>query len=161
MEHKYEYSKLKEIVYTSTSLRQVLDKLGVVPAGGNYATLKNYLKEYKIDISHFKGQAWNKGKKLPSKKPIEYYLKNNFSIQSYKLKRRLLKENIFKHECFNCKKETWFDQPIPLELHHIDGNNLNNSLSNLILVCPNCHALTSNYRGKNIKNSGCQSRTDT
>lgn len=43
MKHNYEYSKLKEIVKNSTSLRQVLDKLGIVGAGGNYATLKNYL----------------------------------------------------------------------------------------------------------------------
>ena len=36
-----------------------------------------------------------------------------------------------------------------LELHHIDGNHSNNELSNLTLLCPNCHALTDNYRGKN------------
>ena len=39
--------------------------------------------------------------------------------------------------------------PIPLELHHIDGNNQNNNLTNLTLLCPNCHAMTDNYRGKN------------
>jgi 5-methylcytosine-specific restriction endonuclease McrA len=47
---------------------------------------------------------------------------------------------------------SWLNQPIPLELDHIDGNNQNNQLNNLRLLCPNCHAQTSNYRGKNIKN---------
>jgi hypothetical protein len=28
----------------------------------------------------------------------------------------------------------------PLEVHHIDGNHLNNSISNLVLICPNCHS---------------------
>ena len=39
---------------------------------------------------------------------------------------------------------------IPLELHHKDGNKFNNNLSNLELLCPNCHAFTNTYRTKNI-----------
>ena len=44
---------------------------------------------------------------------------------------------------------TWNGQTIPLELHHVNGNNKDNSLENLQLLCPNCHALTSNYRNRN------------
>lgn len=40
---------------------------------------------------------------------------------------------------------------IPLEVHHVDGDRLNNELSNLQLLCPNCHAQTDNYCGKNIR----------
>ena len=39
--------------------------------------------------------------------------------------------------------------PIPLELHHKNGNNRDNRLENIVLLCPNCHALTESYRGKN------------
>ena len=39
---------------------------------------------------------------------------------------------------------------IPLEIEHIDGNYTNNDESNLILLCPNCHSLTSTYKGANI-----------
>ena len=38
-----------------------------------------------------------------------------------------------------------------MELHHINGNHNDNRLENLQLLCPNCHAYTDNYRGKNIK----------
>ena len=38
---------------------------------------------------------------------------------------------------------------IPLEIEHIDGNYLNNSEENLILLCPNCHSLTATYKGAN------------
>lgn len=37
----------------------------------------------------------------------------------------------------------------PLEVEHIDGNWQNTKLDNLILLCPNCHALTATYRALN------------
>ena len=45
----------------------------------------------------------------------------------------------------------WNSKPIPLEVHHIDGNKTNNTLENLMIVCPNCHAQTDNYKSKNKK----------
>ena len=38
---------------------------------------------------------------------------------------------------------------VPLQIHHIDGNALNNRISNLQLLCPNCHSLTENFGSKN------------
>lgn len=147
--NKYSVDHLKEIVQSSRSIAQVLDKLGIVPAGGNYKTIKNKISIHNIDISHFRGQSWNKGKKTGPKRPIEDYLLNKKNIQSWKLKKRLLQEKLFEPKCYECTNTTWMDNPIPLELHHIDGNNENNNLDNLTLLCPNCHALTDNYRGKN------------
>jgi 5-methylcytosine-specific restriction endonuclease McrA len=63
--------------------------------------------------------------------------------------KRLISENVFERKCYNCKQTTWLEKDIPLELHHIDGDHSNNELSNLTLLCPNCDALTDNYRGKN------------
>ena len=55
------------------------------------------------------------------------------------------------YKCQKCGCDgQWQGGIISLELHHIDGNNTNNTLSNLQYLCPNCHALTDNYRGKNI-----------
>ena len=81
--------------------------------------------------------------------------KHNY--QSHKLKKRLLKENVKMYKCESCNLEEWLQKPIPLELHHKDGNRFNNQLKNLMLLCPNCHALTPNYRAKNIKNLSAQS----
>ena len=52
------------------------------------------------------------------------------------------------HECENCYLTEWCGEPIPLEQHHKDDDKNNNVRSNLELLCPNCHALTDNYRGK-------------
>jgi len=147
--HKYTVDQLKNAVKVSRSIREVLQKLGIVPAGGNYATIKKRIKKYNIDISHFGGQSWNKGKVIGPKKPIEFYLKKDTTVQSYKLKHRLIDEGIFQHKCQNCNLSSWLDKSIPLELHHKDGDHDNNELSNLAILCPNCHALTDNYRGKN------------
>jgi 5-methylcytosine-specific restriction endonuclease McrA len=62
-----------------------------------------------------------------------------------------LQEGIKPYCCENCGLSTWLGNPIPLELHHIDGDKTNNTLENFQLLCPNCHALTDSYRGKNVK----------
>ena len=101
-----------------------------------------------IDISHFTGQAHTKniGK---YKTPIEDYLTNKVKITSHKLRLRLLKEGIFEYKCACCGNSEWLGQPIPLELHHKDGNKDNNNLDNLELRCPNCHYFTETYKTKN------------
>ena len=147
--HKYTEAQLRKAVKSSQSMRQVLLQLNVAAYGGNYEVLKKALKHFHIDASHFTGQAWNKGKQLEPKQSLKNYLNNKVAIQSYKLKNRLLKENVFEHRCSNCKRSAWLKKPIPLELDHINGNNKDNRLSNLRLLCPNCHTLTPTYRSRN------------
>jgi hypothetical protein len=72
-------------------------------------------------------------------------------MSTNKLKIKLLKEKAKKHQCENCGLESWQGGKIPIELHHIDGNPKNNDINNLQILCPNCHALTNNYRGRNKK----------
>nr|WHW29725.1 hypothetical protein [uncultured bacterium] len=147
--HKYTEVQLIEAVKESNSLRQTLLKLGVAPYGGNYDVLKKARAIYRLETSHFKGQAWNKGFRLGPKRPLADYLSNRASIQSYKLKNRLVKEGVLKRVCQNCGLARWLGKPIPVELDYINGNNKDNRLPNLRLLCPNCHALTPTYRSKN------------
>jgi hypothetical protein len=154
MKHlKYNKEDLILAIKNSISIRAALLTLNIAAKGGNYRVIHKAIKEYNIDISHFKQQAWAKGKNFGPKRDLKEYLSNQFSITSYKLKTRILRENVFPYQCSNCLLDTWLDQKIPLELDHINGNHMDNSLCNLRLLCPNCHALTHNYRGKNIRKS--------
>ena len=153
LRHQYTVEQVTAAVEISFSIRNVLKLLGISPAGGNYATIKKYFAVNGIDTSHFTKQGWSKGRTIGPKRDIEEYLNNNYPINSHKLRCRLLSESLLQHKCFSCGLELWLDNPISLELHHADGDSSNNSLENLQLLCPNCHSLTSNYRGKALLKS--------
>ena len=145
----YSLEEFQQICNESESVREVVQKLGYAPnGGGTTARIKRDIENNNIDISHFTGQAHTKniGK---YKTPIEDYLTNKVKITSHKLRLRLLKEGIFEYKCACCGNSEWLGQPIPLELHHKDGNKDNNSLDNLELRCPNCHYFTETYKTKN------------
>ena len=70
-----------------------------------------------------------------------------------------LKVYKYDNKCARCgwgEKNT-YTNTIPLEIEHIDGNYRNNKEDNLVLLCPNCHSLTSTYKGANL-NHGRKSR---
>ena len=81
-------------------------------------------------------------------RPMEDYFSGKAPMQSDKLKIRLLNEGYLKPECSTCGNTQWGDEEIPLQLDHKNGNDEDNSLDNLRLLCPNCHAQTPWYRIK-------------
>ena len=156
--HKYSVEELKLAVSQSESYAQVLLKLGIDAHGGNYKTLKSRILANSIDTSHFTGMSWSKGHSL-KKRDIQDYLSNKCKIGSHILKVKLINNKILEHKCYSCNLTEWCGQPIPIELHHIDGNRENNNLSNLQILCPNCHAQTDNYCSKKIKQPKSNKKT--
>jgi len=108
--------------------------------------IKNFLIENKVYKL--------KNRKLNIKQLIEgkiiytnpYYGSINNNIKTY-----LLKEKIFEYKCLICGINEWMGEKIILDLDHIDGNRNNNILTNLRLLCPNCHSQTLTFKGKNNK----------
>jgi len=152
MKIKWKKDNLFKVVAESKSKRQVLSKLGLVEAGGNYDQLKKYLQLHQIDTSHFTGYAWNKGLRgryMPTI-PLSTILVKGSSFQSFKLKKRLFIENIKSQKCEDCGwAKMSNDGRIPLELDHINGDKYDNRIENLRVLCPNCHSLRPTHRGRN------------
>ena len=143
---------LKKAVLGSTSIRQVLIKLGLREAGGNYDQVRKYIKEYGLDASHFKGRGWGRGMKgiIKPSIPIEKVLVGNGTYQSFKLKKRLFALGLKLQYCEECGwAQKTDDGYLPLELDHINGDRHDNRIDNLRILCPNCHSLKPTHRGKN------------
>lgn len=136
--------EIKQAVAESKSYAELARKLGYNDKTGHYtADVNKWIGKYNCDISHFKGCGWNK---------------DNFDFERFKTKKVfrgpelllfLIKGEGRPYKCECCGNTEWNGQPIPLQVHHIDGNHYNNEISNLQLLCPNCHAQTDSYCGKN------------
>ena len=112
-------------------------------------TLDKYLSIMGITYA---GNKSGKGEhKRKASLNIFEYLEQSSSIQSGKIRKKLLESGLREHKCEVCGNTEWLGNPIPLEAHHKDGDPNNNVLENIELICPNCHALTDSYRGKNCK----------
>lgn len=78
-------------------------------------------------------------------------IENGHSLNSSWIKKYLI--NLHGQKCMadDCAWD-FSKKQIMVELEHIDGNYTNNKLENCILLCPNCHSLTSTYKAKNTGN---------
>lgn len=141
---EFSEEEIRQIVAESVSDSEVAEKLGYTrTGGGSKESIHKMYEFYNLDTSHFTGQAWNKGN-------FDYdRFQNGNAIKSANMVDAIVA--LRGHKCENCGLETWLEQPITLEVHHKDGEHLNNELDNLQLLCPNCHSYTENWRGKNIQ----------
>lgn len=111
-------------------------------------TLNSYMKKMGIEYA---GQQAKKGQYKGGEqyKSALYYIENNLPINSHKLKIKLIRDGLKQDCCEICGMSEWFGVKLPLELHHKDGNHHNNELSNLGILCPNCHSIQEGNSGAN------------
>ena len=157
--YQFTPSELQKLLDESNGYSDLLRKINMNPKGDNPKTLKKIITELNLDETKLKlnrSNLYRNNAKVTHKKvkiPIEDIImkKEHPNYQPFKLLKRLIKEGYKERKCEKCGLTEWQGQPIPLELHHEDGNRNNNLLNNLKILCPNCHALTNTFCGKNIK----------
>lgn len=114
-------------------------------------------KELTIEQKYNKYCSSNCQMNYQSQEKINAWLRGEFDgtkkggFLSSTIRKYLIKEA--NNQCQLCgwNKINPTTNSVPLEIHHIDGNYLNNKKENLQVLCPNCHSLTTNYR--NLNNS--------
>lgn len=163
---KYSKELLSPLILSSKTFSDVVRTLAGTEKvhGGMVAYIKKMAEKHGIDFNHFNKHVWNKGLKGNAFNKMTHenllcYLSSSPTKRTCNsnLKRWLFDFNLKENKCElkGCVSgNEWMSKPLVLQLDHIDGNNLNNDLSNLRILCPNCHSQTHNYAGKKNKKEG-------
>lgn len=148
-----EKEELAEIVKSSYSIKECLEKMGCPCGHGNYPTFYKYKRLYNLDTSHFTKREIKNTKNNGEYRPVaDYKNENPASIKGSIFLKKLVKEGYKEYRCEKCGITEWNGEPISLQLHHKDGNHYNWDVDNLTVLCPNCHSQTDNYCGKATRN---------
>jgi len=139
--------ELVAVVAESTSYAEVIRRLGYAVSGGAHRFVVRHIVRLGLDISHFTGQRWARGRRFPGRneRTLEEVMTERSTYPTGRLRRRLLAAGVMTPRCSRCGIDQWHGAPVSLELDHINGNHTDNRLENLRILCLNCHAQTETY----------------
>lgn len=151
---KWTREVLAEAVAASTSLCEVLRRLGLDVVGGHHTHIGRKVKTFGIDTSHFTApERTERQRDNRRRRSAEEILRADHSPTATRVDntrlRRALMEIGREERCSCCGiPPIWLGQPLPLEVDHVNGDWRDNSADNLRFLCPNCHSTTDTYRGR-------------
>lgn len=141
---------LQAAVASSTTMCEVLRRLGLEVVGGQHTHISRRVKALGIDTSHFSAppRAGDVRRRRPEELLVDQSQNLARRIPGERLKRAMIALGAAERCALCGTGRTWRERPLPLEVDHIDGNWRNNRPENLRFLCPNCHSTTDTYRGR-------------
>lgn len=136
----YYQEDIVEDIRNNLPLTYIMNKYNI-----DYYSLKGFLKEINIE---YNGNLTRKGLEKIESLPLENHKDDDIDFNLLKIKRikeYLFENNYKEYKCESCGISSWNEKEITLQLHHKDGNHSNNKLSNLVILCPNCHSQTHDF----------------
>jgi len=129
-----------DVEYAVEKCRSINEAASFLNVSRNW--LAKRIKSLQLDIEHFR--------RCKHRQTTVTSLRPNSNITAQTLKKVIITNDLIEYICCECGQlPQWKGKSMTLELHHLNGNNHDNSLDNLVFLCPNCHSQTSNSRGKN------------
>lgn len=152
--NKFTDEQFQKIVESSNSISEIASNLGYRSKGGGVVKMiKDRIKKLSLDTSHFNPYSIGSMKGKRYKSDNEIFIENSTYVNNTSLKKKLLKMNAIEYKCAICGISEWLGNSLSLQLDHINGNNKDNRLENLRLLCPNCHSQTSTFSGRNASHN--------
>jgi predicted RNA-binding Zn-ribbon protein involved in translation (DUF1610 family) len=147
---KYTKELLESVVKDCVSISALLRKLGIKETGGSHKHISNRLKQYNIDVSHMLGKSSCKGKQICKLHWSIILIKRDTGSRNkaYILRRSLIAygKNYICEKCGN--DGNWLNKILILQVHHKNGDWLDDRAENLSFLCPNCHSQETKRSGE-------------
>lgn len=146
--NKLDASFLLENIKQFSNFSDILAHFGLTHGGGNVNTLRMFLLEHEIDISHFSVRSHTKSLTLTS----DMIFCERSTTSRGVIKAAIIRDKLIEYKCQKCKNlGVWESEKLTLQLEHKNGISNDNRLSNLEFLCPNCHSQTATYGGKSSR----------
>lgn len=145
--NKYSQNEIEGIVSKNTQWAKIMAALGYKSCM-HVEQIQKKFQKLGIDFSHVDSTIIKNNTRIPLN---DILVQDSLYANMGCLQKRLKRELKWEHRCSMCQNTTWNDRPIPIEIDHINGDHRDNRIENIRFLCPNCHAQTDTYKGKNMR----------